>query len=225
MLFGGIMKRSYIEKTAIALAFFGTMALTGCGGSSGGGIAGLGGVAGSAYGAYGNASSSGQCIPITSPIGISGQSDYWDGINLLAGYIPQGTVGTLVVTGAASGGQFQRTGADGTLSLNVISQAAYSGVPYSGYTGYSGYGTNYGVSPTQVEIQGYLQLNSYAIQAIGSAYSYNPYGSVYGSAYGTGTVPCVSNISMNMGTEGYTLYGGNVYLWINGSSSPVTIQF
>lgn len=190
---------------------------------------------------------SGQCAPITGPIPFTVQNAYLDFANLIGGQIPfSQAVGTMYI-GGGGGGQFNGSGSDGTISMNLVNagyaQQGYQ--PYSGYPQQSQYGYSgqmaYGGS-SYVSGGGQIQLSQLVIQdivykvqtgqiQIGMNMQQYPqqYPQQYGyPQYGQQINPqqiCVSAIAMNIGRYNNTLYGGSVYLYLNGSSRGYIMRF
>jgi hypothetical protein len=193
------------------------------------------------------------CIPLTGqaiPFTISQM--YFDSANLVAGRMPRTgqVVGQVMVAGGYApqgyGSTFYRQGVDGTLqiSVNQTNLGAYSGSPYTGYP----YSQQYSQTAGLRDGTGVLQINPQTLQDIqyqfsgggyyGSAWGGQPatqYGASYPTQYYPNQFPqftgqyqsqiCVSGIAIEMGHYNQTLYGGNVYLYLNGSDHGYVIPF
>ena len=163
----------------------------------------------------------------------------------------QQPIGQVVIGGAAQGGQFSRNAVDLNISMNIIpNQVQYNGQYPTGYpnsiypgtvpTGYQnpqysgipGYNT-YGQTPGLANATGVITINPATQQEImaqfggmttgttGYPYTQNPYGTGTTYPYGTGQVPCVSGIAFNLGNYNGVLYGGFVWLYLNGTQHGV----
>ena len=120
-------------------------------------------------------------------------------------------------------------------------------VPYSGYPQYAPnnpYGSYGSVNPNQAVVQGSIQISPSMINTIMSQMSPYGYGG-YPSPYNTGMqqglfaypgvspqplgagggYPCVSQVAMNIGHSGFQLYGGQVFLYMNGTANGYVLQF
>jgi hypothetical protein len=156
----------------------------------------------------------GGCVPINTQIGFNGANNEFSYTTIKAGTIPAttfgfgGTHGTLTVGGGAAGGPYQRSGVDGSINLNVI--------PLSGAPGTTG--------SQLVSTNGVLSISALTQSDImyhftGSSTGF-PNGGFPNPGTGTGFPQngqniCVSGIAIDLGHYGYTLYGGNVYLYIS----------
>lgn len=221
------------DRIAIALAFASILALTGCGHANNvtpipQPITGFPG-----YGQVG----SGGCIPINQPIGFGGTGIYFDWANIVGGMLPQSTqpMGSMgVINGypqqGGIGQTYQRSGSDGMITMSVTSaQSPYGSAPYPGYpsgTFPSPYGQQYPYTqPYQQQVQGLVNATgSIAISPLVQSDIIFRTGGGVAPGYPTqpgypaqGNVPCVSGIAINLGHYYSTIYGGYVYLFLNGS--------
>ena len=75
----------------------------------------------------------GGCVPINAQIGFTGTNNEFSYAQFKAGTIPAtmlgfGSVaGTLAMGGGAAGGPYQRSGVDGTISMNIIPMGGAGG--------------------------------------------------------------------------------------------------
>jgi len=188
------------------------------------------------------------CAPITSPVGFTASNIYFSWSSVIGGILPNNgqSVGQVIVGGAAAGGPYQRSGVDGSISMNITpmntAQPTY-GTSYS--TGYYG-----GTATQTANATGIVTISPQVQQQIMMAYggtsgSYYPtYGTSYPTSYPStypstypGTMPmtqmptmggqqvCVSGIAFNLGHYGTTLYGGNVFLYLNGTQRGYALYF
>ena len=235
---------SYVKNrriAAIAVAA-GLLALTGCGSRSD---------ASNPYGPIGGIPGGviGGCIPINSQIGFTGTNAYFDAYNIRGGVIPGSNqaLGQMSVTTAAAGGPYQRQGSDGTISMNVVPQGGIN----TGYnTGYNpGYNTGYPYYPQNpypnpymqpaggASVTGFIALSPLVqgdismrfgngMVGTGYAYPYTQPGVVNPYAPPIANV-CVSGIAIDIGHtyQGYTLYGGQVYLYMNNTQHGYVLYF
>ena len=169
---------------------------------------------GSGYGLYngscvlvGATTATSGCIAITQSIPFFGSNLQLDaGSGIRGGVIPSvGTYGSLAVGSTATSGGTGFTaiaGSSGTFQLYVQS--------YTGSTS----GT--------VAISGSLTIGSYYQQEIQSLLATSGYGA---STYGTS--PCISGIAIqgHLYTNGSYGYGGDVYLYLNGTQHGVVLTF
>lgn len=214
------MKRANKRKAAIALALATVPLLMGCGSNKSN--SGVGGVPGSI--------AAGTCVPITQQIPFTGSNIYFDWANIRGGAIPRGqTFGQMVVGGTLAGGQYQRSGVDGTISMNIVQ--ANQAVPTNG--SYPYYPTNNGSSQL-ASATGFVTISSATQQDI--MFRFSGTGGAYPTPYPTypGTtpmptapqsVPCVSGIAMDVGHYYNTIYGGNVYLYLNNTQNGYALYF
>lgn len=104
------------------------------------------------YNPYGNGAynypggqipASGGCAPITGPIPFVAQGIYMDWANIIGGYAPQSgqPIGQVVVGGSGiAGGQYQGSGSDFSISMQVTPVNGFAGMPYQGYPNQSMFG-------------------------------------------------------------------------------------
>ncbi|OFZ21298.1 MAG: hypothetical protein A2X94_07555 [Bdellovibrionales bacterium GWB1_55_8] len=219
------MKFNRGKSVATALAIVGLTALTGCGKSStpvtggpvgyippqqllpGGGIA-------------------GQCMPISAQIGFTGTGIYVDSASIRGGAIPgTQTMGQMNVTTVGAGGPFQRSGVDGTISMNVMlnnaAQPTVPGYPTGGYWPTP-------MTPTTANVTGFIAINPQTQQDIiykfGGTTGYYPTYPTYPTYPGTLPVPttptqqvCVSGIAIDTGHKETQLFNIRVFLYLNNS--------
>lgn len=238
------MKRVNRKKIATALAILSLPLLTSCGGSNNP-PPGAGGVGGINNGLLGP----GGCMPINTPqIGFQGQNVQFGIYNIRAGRVPYvGDFGQVVIGAGGMGGPYQRTGSDGTLSINVQQtpqmnpQYPNTGYPNTGYpsttTGFNG----------PVNITGYLSINQLVqndiIRQFGGYSGLNaplpnypntgypntgyPNTGYPNTGYPNGQMqlPCVSSIAIDVGNYHGMLYGGKVYLYLNNTQHGYTMFF
>jgi hypothetical protein len=217
------MKRSSFKRLAAMVGLSATaMVLSGCG-TSGPTVGGL----------PPGALAPGSCARITAPIPLTGNGNYQDTYNLVAGTLPLSAgypwggraQGTLYVGGSPVGGPHQTVTSQGTISLNIV--PSY----------YGGYGTpqnqpyTYPTPPTAsqytVNIQNsYVQLSQESINQIlllirGGMIqlpNLNPYVPLDPNQI------CVSAVSLNMNhshdpMNGAERLAGDVYMYLNGSTT------
>jgi len=165
-----------------------------------------------------------------------------------------GQSGILGVGGSFQGQFVGSNWAYGTVTMALSSASAYNtgyynsqyGVysPYSGYPSnayYNPYSAGGSINPNSVVAQGTIQVGAAMIQQIISdaqSYMYSYPGSyssglnqgffsypgVQQNALGSGT-PCVSQVAVNIGHSGYQLYGGQVFLYMNGTANGYVLKF
>ncbi len=235
----------------IALALAG-VSLSGCGKSSNGNAVaqaqGIDPRTGLPIG--GGAIGSGGCIPITQAvqtgIPVVMQNIYMDSANIVGGMIPNSSqqVGAIGFGGGNAYGMYQRTSPYGTIRLDLNQIGAYNGMPYSGYpsqsmwnqsgsyawgnTGQYPYGyNNYNQGNQMVSGQGIITVSSTAMQAIlykvmsgEIQINVNPQ-----VVMQQPQAVCVSAVAINVGHYNNLIYGGNVYLYLNGTSRGYILQF
>jgi hypothetical protein len=239
------MKRTKIQRMVAVIAVAGLPLLTGCGSSSPSNNGGVGGVPGAQFPGV-----PGGCVPITAQIPFTATNIYFDWANIVGGTIPQSgqSVGQIVVGGSPTGGQYQRSGVDGTISMNIMPSQQVAGSPYPTYpTGtypipgqYStGYGAGY--NSKLANAQGFVQISAQTQQDImyrvqmgqiqipgytgGYGYPSGGYGYPYPQPGTQQTQICVSQIAINVGHYYSTIYGGNVYLYLNGTQHGYVLYF
>jgi len=230
----------------LAIAAFGSL-VTGCGSSNGTNV-------GQNGGRLGTGGLPGGCIPMAQQIGFNGTGVRFDWANIVGGAVPNSApVGQITVTAGAAGGPYSRSGVDGTISLNA-QQLGQAGNPQTGYpqTGYPQTGYPQQQSST-ANIQGFVQISPqtqsdiiFQVQSgripIGNMGGgttvpqlpqpgmpgYNPYQpqqpyNPYQPQQQTQV--CVSGIAINVGHYYNTIYGGNVYLYLNGTQRGYVLYF
>jgi hypothetical protein len=194
----------------------------------------------------------GQCIPITGNITFAAQNIYMDYANLVGGQIPFApqAVGSIITGGAytqpvvAGGQQLVGMGSDGNLQMIVSSAQMVNTVPYTNYPQQSQFPSSQQYWGTQPPMQGNqlinatgsLQLSQLVIQDIvykvqtgqiqipGLAQQvYNGYPQT--TAQINPQSICVSAIAINVGRYYGRIYGGNVYLYLNGTSHGYRMMF
>jgi hypothetical protein len=244
-------KKSARFATALAIAAIGAL-MTGCGSSNNSpGIPGNNPL----YGPNGTPIAG--CVPVSSQIPFTANNMYFDWANIVAGAIPGSqSIGQVLVGGAATGGPYQRSGVDGTISMNIIPVGQTTTTPYPGYPSGT-FPSPYTMPTTGLQSQmanasGFLQISPATQQDIMNQVAMNP--SAYGVSYpyGTGypntgypytnypytqpgmipqpgypqqTQVCVSAIAMNVGHYYNTIYGGNVYIYLNGTQHGYVLYF
>lgn len=222
-------------------ALFAAIALAGCGKGSGSGSS-------SSYYQYpGGGIGGGGCVPISSQIPFAVQGAYFDWANIVAGQVPMsGANAGQVITGAGGmggyGQQFMGQGSDGAIQMN-LTPGAYANMPYAGYPNqsmfgpqngypYSGSYAPYGYGGVSqgnnlVSGTGVLQLSSLVIQDI--LYKVQTGQIQIGLANNGYPIQpqqiCVSAIAMNVGHYYNLVYGGQVYLYLNGTAHGYVMQF
>lgn len=246
------MKRFKMKNLISAVAVATLPLLVGCGSSSP--TAGVGTVPGAQYPGYPGAP--GGCVPISAQIPFTATNIYFDWANIVGGSIPQSgqSVGQVMVGGSPTGGQYYRSGVDGTISMNIVqSQQGFGGTPYPTYpqgaypvpSQYPSYNTGYNnklanatgflqiSGQTQQDIMYKVQLGQ--IQIPGFSGGYGQYPMQYPNQY-PGQFPgqypgaqqnqiCVSQIAFNVGHYYNTIYGGNVYIYLNGTQHGYILYF
>lgn len=196
---------------------------------------------------------SGQCAPITGPIPFTIQGAYMDWANIVGGQIPFSSqaIGSVLVGGGAAGGQYVGQGSDGTISMQLMpggypnqGYMPYSGYPNQSYPGQPGqyaYGYNNAYGGQQfVSGAGTIQLSALVIQDIvykvqtgqipiglNGGYQQPGYGYPQYPQYNQINPQqiCVSAIAMNLGHYYNKVYGGKVYLYLNGTSRGYVMYF
>lgn len=197
------------------------------------------------------------CVPITSPIAFTGTGISFDWANILGGSIPADpyagrnqpiTAGTITIAAATTtptGGPFQRSGVDGTISMNITQNTTvpvptpYPTMPntYPGYPYYpGGYQANqFGAAPASAT--GFVAISQMAQQDIVYTMSGSSSGTTafpglnYYPGYNTlpttttGTIPCVSGMAIDVGHYYNTIYGGYVYLYMNNTQHGYKLYF
>ncbi len=171
---------------------------------------------------------SGICVPINQPIPFTGSQIYFDWANIMGGQLPYGQgVGQMVIGGGATGGPYQRSGVDGAISMNITpvtgTAPQYQQYPTAPsfwnptqtWNSQPGYDQN---SKT-ANATGMIQISQQTQQDI----MYNFGGGAYTGT--TQSMPCVSGIAMNVGHYYTTIYGGNVYLYLNNTTSGYILYF
>jgi hypothetical protein len=124
---------------------------------------------------------------------------------------------------------------DGFISMNVYSQQYNQGAypPYPGYptgTAPSPYpSTGMGQAQT-ASVTGFLQLNPATVQDIAFKFSggmggYTQPGYFPQPGYPQQQQLCVSGIAMNLGHYYNYIYGGAVYLYLNGTNHGYVVPF
>jgi hypothetical protein len=212
------MNRVNTRKFALALAIL-TMAafISGCGSQTPvGAPTAIGAGVGSTYG-------TGGCMPISQPIGFTTQGGFIDSINVRAGqipavdpYVPGQVFGQVMVTAGAAGGPYmapnnQLTIApDGSVSMNIIPNNMGVGSPYASAMG------------TTATMTGTVTVSAYKQQLV--MQSFGGYNYSYTPQIGTNmpTSICVSGVAISLSHNGYNLYGGRVYLYLNTPTTAYT---
>lgn len=162
----------------------------------------------------------GRCVPInSSQIPFTASNIYFSSVNIRAGMIPgSGTIGQVLVGGAAAGGPYQRSGVDGILSMSITPIAAV----YPTTTPVSGANTG----PTVASAAGFVSISVATqrdiVYKFGNLSGYNPYTT---GATPVANYPCVSGIAIDVGHYYNTIYGGNVYLYLNNSQHGYALYF
>ncbi|MBC7690789.1 MAG: hypothetical protein H7222_03400 [Methylotenera sp.] len=226
------MKQSTSRKLAVCLAAaLSAISLSGCGkDSTPAPVAPIG-----AYGANGQLIGGGGCIPIQQQIPFQAQGIYFDSANIQGGRIPSGQqAGSIVVGGPVVAGQYGRSGANGTIAMDIAMQ----GQGYQSQAGWSYY-------KGPVNGQGFVQISPLALQELQqmvatgylqvpgatptSGYTPNPAypqpGNPQPGYPQAGSNLCVSSIAINVGHSNQTIFGGVVYLYLNNSNVAYPMQF
>jgi hypothetical protein len=187
-------------------------------------------------------------VPVSSQIPFTANGIYVDSANIVAGAVPGSqSVGQVAIGGAMTGGPYQAacqslpTGcAYANLSMNIIPMNQTTTIPYPGYpTGT--YPSPYPMPTTGLQSQmanasGILQITPGAQQdimnkvamnpsAFGMSYPYTQPGMIPQPGYPQQTQVCVSAIAMNMGHYNNAIYGGNVYIYLNGTQHGYVLSF
>jgi hypothetical protein len=213
------MNRVKTQNIALALAIL-TMAafISGCGSQTPVGMpVGISPGIGSTYGAGG-------CMPISQPIGFTTQGGFMDSINVRAGtipsvdpYAPGQVFGQVMVTAGAAGGPYQAPNnqltiaPDGSVSMNIIPNMAA--------------GTAGSILGSTATMTGTVSVSAFKQQQVmqsfgGYNYSINPQIGAPGAPAATGI--CVSGVAISLSHNGYNLYGGRVYLYLNTPTTAYT---
>lgn len=232
------MKLHTLRKVAAAIVVLSAATLTGCGKSGSSNSTGTLPPGGGPGGPI----QTGACVPISGAIGFQGSNIYFDSANIIGGLIPnsQTQVGQMGVGSGGGSGPYQRQAMDGTITMNVYnSQTQYPG-QYPGQNPQypNQYPTQQPQGPSQVaNVSGTLYL-SQATQAdimyrFGGQGQYpqpyptypGQYPGQYPNQYPQQQQVCVSGIAMNLGHYNTYLYGGAVYLYINGTNRGYVVPF
>lgn len=214
------MKGKKLKRIASALAIICIPLLEGCGKSNSTPLPGTG-VAGGVFGG-------GACIPVNAPqIPFTGTNIYFSSVNIRGGIIPgKGTEGQVVLGGTAIGGPYQRSGVDGVISMNIIPmQGMYPPT-------YPNTGTPTGnIAPTRANATGFITISSATQQDI--LYKFGGTGTVGYNPYLPGAAPqpmapnypCISAIAIDVGHYYNTIYGGNVFVYLNNTQHGYALYF
>lgn len=179
----------------------------------------------------------GGCVPISSQIPFTGTGIFFDGDVIRGGAIPYGVAtGQMVIGGGITGGPYQRTGVDGTISMNIIPNSVPAAAP-GAYPVYPPVGIPGGAG--NANANGYLQISSvtqqdiyYQCQQGGYCAGYT---GTYPGTYPPGTLPmpttptaiqmCVSGIAIEAFQSKNQIYNGNVYLYLNNTQHGYKLFF
>ncbi len=177
------------------------------------------------------------CVPINAQISFTATNIYFSSVNIEGGNVPGMTqpYGQVMIGGSPTGGPYQRTGVDGTVSINItpVQSAAVPPVPTIGYTG--NYGNQSALqAPALANATGFVAISPQTQADI--MYQYGGAATQYG--YGNqGYLPqptlpvnpaqqvCISGIALDLGHYYNTIYGGHVYLYMNNSQSGYKLFF
>lgn len=158
------------------------------------------------------------CVPIDQDIPIQASEAHFHFAHIVAGRFPNraDSVGNVSISGPVTGGPFQGSSVDGTISLHVepteaasTSQYGYSrsqyGYPWSQYEYHGSSG-----SPQTASIRGLLR-----IAPLTRADLIN--------RFGEGA--CVSGVSLDLHQSYHRLFLGSVYLYLNRGNHGYILQF
>lgn len=184
---------------------------------------------------YNNYNGSAGCVPITSAIPFSGSNVYFDTANVIGGNLPNGyqgpgTSSQLVIgsSGVALNQNYNNTGYNTGLGSGMMQLNGSSPDGTIQMTVTQANGTK------TASVQGSLQLSQYMISMIMAKYAQQQYNNqpVYNGQYPqqqpynqSMTNVCVSAIAINLGHYNTSLYGGNVFLYLNNQNSGVVVTF
>lgn len=212
------MKRASLKLFCVSAALMSILILSGCGKKSS--TDSVAGAPGAGTPGYGIPGVPGGCVPINQQIPITGNGIYFDWANIFGGQIPnRQPIGQVVVGGSPVGGQFQRSGVDGMIALNIMpdnsGQSGFNGGQYGqGFQSTAAVTGMLQISPaTQQDIMYKVQSGQIPIGNGGFNGGFNP-----------GQI-CVSGIAFDLGHYYYTIYGGHVYLYLNGTQHGYVLYF
>ncbi len=200
---------------------------------------------------------SGGCIPINQPITFNAQNIYFGWANIVGGRVPmsQQQVGTVVIGGGVTNGQYSRAGVDGTISMNINPSGAYSQpYPFNGYNQganpyyYNGAYPQGNTSSQMANAQGTITINPDRQRDIlwkfgngnginntyfGFNTGYQPQNGYYMYQPGYNqSMPavnpgsvCVSQVAFDLGHYHSLIYGGRVFLFLNNSDHGYILYF
>ncbi len=158
------------------------------------------------------------------------------------GGIPQGGYGVAQFSTGWGNSQF------GSVQMSASSAGqAFNGMPYSGFpqgtyapSWYNSYQSQPGYTAGYINVQGSVTLSQMSLYDMSLAYGSFGFNQTGGIALGgiQGSVPgsfpmtgfggqslCVSQMAINLGHWNQTLYGGNVFLYLNGTQNLYVLQF
>ncbi|MGK5085914.1 hypothetical protein WDW37_21710 [Bdellovibrionota bacterium FG-1] len=178
------------------------------------------------------------CVPINAQIPFTATNIYFSSVNIVGGAVPGETqaYGQVMIGGSPTGGPYQRTGVDGTVSINIMpSQQANVPTPPVGIMPYNGYGTQSNLQPPSLaNANGFVAISAQTQADI--MWQFGGGGTQYPN-YNTGYLPqptlpvnqaqqvCISGIALSLGHYYNTIYGGHVFLYLNNSQSGYKLYF
>lgn len=213
-----------VAMTAMTIAM---LLVSGCGkGSSSNGSGGSAGQINPGtpgYPGYGN----GGCVPITGAVPFTANNIMFDYANIIGGPVPGMQAYGQITVGGAYGtqyqyGQYMGNSPYGSISMS-IGQTNYNNNGQYGYNqnGYaSGTGSVTLSMLAQQELIGLVQSGAIPLN-IQNNQQYNPYG---GYSINPAQI-CVSAIAIDVGHYYNQVYGGYVWLYLNGTQHGYRMQF
>jgi len=182
------------------------------------------------------------CVPLDQPIGFQATGIYMDSLSIYAGAIPSiidknqplgATAGQVTlstggtVVGAYQPQQDQQNTLDGNISINITPTSSIQGQTAPGMAPMS----NANASGTLTLSQSKLQI-IYGLFGLNYGNQSTPYlGAVPFNTPGMTQIqlqeqtPCASSIAISLNHYGTLLYGGRVYLYLNGKQRGDYLEF